>query len=69
MLNYQALYYFLEVSNAQSFTLAAENLHMTRSALSTAIKNLEKDLGFPLFHRSHDGVTLTQQGEIVLHLA
>jgi len=69
MLNYQALYYFLEVSAAQSFTLAAENLNMTRPALSTAIKNLEKELGFPLLHRNHDGVTLTQQGEIVVHLA
>lgn len=69
MLNYQALYYLIEVSSAQSFTLAAENLHMTRPALSTAIKNLEKDLGFPLLTRSHEGVTLTPQGEAVIELA
>ncbi len=69
MLNYAALYYLLEVSSAQSFTLAAEKLHMTRPALSTAIKNLEKDLGFLLLNRNHDGVTLTRQGEIVVQLA
>ena len=69
MLNYQALYYLLAVSAAQSFTLAAENLNMTRPALSTAIKNLEKELGFPVLNRNHDGVTLTPQGEIVVHLA
>ena len=69
MLNYQALYYLLEVSAAQSFTLAAEKLHMTRPALSTAIKNLEKELGFLLLNRNHDGVTLTKQGESVVQLA
>ena len=69
MLNYQALYYLLEVSDAQSFTLAAEKLHMTRPALSTAIKNLEQELGFLLLHRSHEGVTLTPQGEAVVALA
>lgn len=69
MLNYQALYYLLEVSSAQSFTLAAEKLHMTRPALSTAIKNLEKDLDMVLLNRSHDGVSLTPYGEIVVQLA
>ena len=69
MLNYQALYYLLEVSAARSFSLAAEKLHMTRPALSTSIKNLEKELGFPLLNRSHEGVTLTPQGEAVVILA
>lgn len=69
MLNYQALYYLLEVSAAQSFSLAAEKLHMTRPALSTSIKNLEKELGFLLLNRSHEGVTLTPQGEAVVILA
>ncbi len=69
MLNYQALYYLLEVSSARSFTLAAEKLHMTRPALSTAIKNLEKDLGFLLLNRSHEGVSLTPKGEAVVVLA
>ena len=69
MLNYQALYYLLEVSAAQSFSLAADKLHMSRPALSTSIKNLEKELGFPLLNRSHEGVTLTPQGEAVVTLA
>lgn len=69
MLNYQSLYYLLEVSAAQSFSLAAEKLHMTRPALSTSIKNLEKELGFLLLNRSHEGVTLTPQGEAVVTLA
>ncbi len=62
MLNYHALYYLIEIGQAGSFTLAAEKLHITRPALSTAIKNLENDLGFSLLNRRQDGVTLTEQG-------
>ena len=69
MLNYNAFYYFLELCSAGSFTLAAENLHLTRSALSMSIKNLELELGFPLFIRSHDGVSLTPEGKQVEHYA
>ena len=69
MLNYHALYYLIEIAHAQSFSLAAENLHVTRPALSTAIKNLERDLGFSLLNRNPDGVSLTSQGEKVVSLA
>ena len=69
MLNYHALYYLIEIVQAGSFTLAAEKLHITRPALSTAIKNLENDLGFSLLNRRQDGVTLTEQGKLVVQLA
>lgn len=69
MLNYTALYYFLELCSARSFTLAAEKLHMTRSNLSISIKKLEEELGFSLFYRTHNGVTLTEKGEKVAEYA
>ena len=46
-----------------SFTRAAEELAMTQAAVSFAIRNLERDLGVPLFTRRHRSITLTEAGE------
>jgi len=43
----------------QSFTLAAEELHVTSGAISRQIRTLEDHLGFTLFRRSHREVRLT----------
>ena len=45
-----------------SFTLAAEELHLTQSAVSRQIKELEAGLGFILFRRNGRRVTLTDAG-------
>lgn len=42
-----------------SFTEAAQELHMTQSAVSQQIKSLESALGRPLFHRRARGLELT----------
>lgn len=49
-----------------NFTLAAQELGSTQSAVSQQIRRLEGDLGTPLFHRAHRGVTLTSAGETLL---
>jgi len=46
-----------------SFTRAAEELAMTQAAVSFAIRNLERDLGVPLFTRRHRSIELTEAGE------
>ena len=46
-----------------NFTLAAEELHVTRVAISRQIRTLEQDLGLPLFIRRHRGVALTPDGQ------
>lgn len=46
-----------------SFALAAEELHLTASAISHQVRALESHLGRPLFERRHRGVTLTAEGE------
>src|SRR3546814_3825126 len=46
-----------------SFTRAAAELHVTQGAVSQQIKQLEASLGFPLFHRSPRGLSLTDKGE------
>jgi DNA-binding transcriptional LysR family regulator len=45
-----------------SFTLAAEELFLTQSALSRQVKALEDALGIPLFERRHRALALTRSG-------
>ena len=47
----------------KSFTAASKELGMTQAAVSYAIRNLEAELGVPLFTRSHRQVTLTGVGQ------
>lgn len=53
---------FSEVAATGSFTQAALKLNNSQSAVSQAIKNLEKELGTTLFTRNHDGLVLTSDG-------
>src|SRR3954447_17233912 len=46
-----------------SFTKAGEELHLTQSALSRQIKDLEDQLGVPLFQRRHRALALTEAGQ------
>jgi LysR family transcriptional regulator, glycine cleavage system transcriptional activator len=48
-----------------SFTLAAEELSITPTAISHRIRELESELGLRLFRRGHRSVMLTQEGERV----
>jgi len=45
-----------------SFTRAGEELHLTQSAVSRQIKELEEQLGAPLFERRHRALALTEAG-------
>lgn len=54
---------FLAVIETGSFRAASEKLNKAQSAVSTAIKNLEDELGILLFDRSKYRPTLTSQGE------
>ena len=49
-----------------SFTKAAEELHVTHSAISHQIKALEEWLGIPLFKRVNRGLLLTESGQAYL---
>ncbi|WII73200.1 LysR family transcriptional regulator [Bdellovibrio sp. 22V] len=51
---------FLAVSRNLNFTKAAAELHVTQSALSQRILNLEKELGTTLFIRDRGGIKLTE---------
>jgi DNA-binding transcriptional LysR family regulator len=60
---------FLEVHRMHSFTRAAENLCLTPSAVSARVRQLESELGRPLFKRSSQQVQLTPAGERMLRHA
>ena len=57
---------FIRVAEAGSFNKAAEELHLTSTALIKQINLLESDLGLRLFDRTHRGLTLTKAGESLL---
>jgi LysR family transcriptional regulator, flagellar master operon regulator len=54
---------FLEVMAQGSFVAAAQRLHLTQTAVSARVKNLEDQLGVSLFHRLKAGTVLTPAGE------
>jgi DNA-binding transcriptional LysR family regulator len=54
---------FVAVAEARSFTLAAERLVMTKSAVSQQVSALERELGVQLLQRSTRHVVATQAGE------
>lgn len=54
---------FVEVAREKSITKAANNLEFAQSNVTSRIKQLEKSLGFSLFHRVPKGVILSKEGE------
>lgn len=60
---------FEAAARTLSFTKAAEELHLTQSAVSRQIKQLEDRIGVPLFERQHRALALTDDGEKLLRTA
>lgn len=68
-LNYHHLRYFHAIAHERSLTRAAERLHVSPSALSIQLKQLEQRLGQPLFERRGRQLALTEAGHIALEHA
>lgn len=64
-MNLRQLSYFLKMADLQGFTQAANALYISQPALSKQIRQLEEELGTPLFIRSDRGVKLTEAGELL----
>ncbi|MDO8189192.1 LysR family transcriptional regulator [Conexibacter sp. JD483] len=60
------LRYFSAVARHGTFTRAAEELHVTQSALSQQVKRLEEQLGVELLQRTAGGATVTSAGADLL---
>lgn len=60
---------FYEVAKESNISHAAKNLNYVQSGVTMRMKQLESELGVPLFYRNGKGVTLTSNGEILLAYA
>ena len=69
ILDSRKLLAFTTLAKVSSFTLAARELSLTQSAVSHAIKALERDLDCRLFDRVGRRVTLTVAGQHLLEHA
>lgn len=58
----QQLRYVITISETGSLNKAAELLYVAQPSLTGAVKELEKELGITIFHRSGRGVSLTNEG-------
>jgi DNA-binding transcriptional LysR family regulator len=65
MIDLRTLHVFLAVGDCGSFTLAAERLGRSQSAVSQAIRQLEEDLGVVLIDRVKRPMLLTAAGSIL----
>lgn len=68
-LNYHHLRYFWMIANENNLTRAAEKLHVSQSALSIQLRQLEESLGQKLFEREGKRLQLTEAGHIALEYA
>lgn len=65
----QQLFYAISIANNKSMNKAAEELFVTQPSLSSAMKELEEEIGIELFLRSNRGVIITPEGEEFLAYA
>ena len=65
----QQLQYAVTVASAGTITEAAERLYITQPSLTTAIRELEKEMNLTIFIRSNRGVAVSKEGEVFLGYA
>lgn len=70
MVNLELYRVFCEVAACGSFSQAAQRLYITQSAVSQTVRQLETQLGRPLFVRGRRGAALTAEGRMLYqHIA
>ncbi|WP_397538328.1 LysR family transcriptional regulator [Rummeliibacillus pycnus] len=68
-MNLEQMEYIKEIIHTKSISIAAQNLHVSQSAISQSIALLEKELGIRLFKRSRFGTTPTEEAQTIIHKA
>lgn len=62
----EQFYYIVTVAKHGTFSKAAEKLHISQSAISQSVKKLENYLDIEIFKRTNQGVTLTDEGDLLV---
>ena len=65
----QQIFYAIEIANTGSMTKAAENLYISQPSLTSAVRELENEIGIQIFLRNRKGVTVTNDGKEFLSRA
>lgn len=65
----QQLRYAICIANQKSMNKAAAELFITQPSLSSTIRDLEEEIGLPIFIRSNRGIVITSEGEEFLGYA
>jgi DNA-binding transcriptional LysR family regulator len=60
---------FLAIAEAKTFTAGARRVNVTQAAISMQIRQLEEEVGLPLFTRTPRRVIMTEAGEYLLERA
>lgn len=68
-MTFQQLTYVVEISKCGSINKAAHKLFLSQSGISTAVRELEEELGIRFFDRSNRGVEFTPEGREFLSYA
>ncbi|GIP59276.1 LysR family transcriptional regulator [Paenibacillus woosongensis] len=68
-MNFEQMEYIKAIVHAKSISVAAEQLHVSQSAVSQSIAALEQELGLRLFQRSRLGTTPTEEGRSIINKA
>lgn len=63
------LQYFLAIASCESMSKAAEILHISQPALSSALRNLEKEIGQKLFDRVGKKLVINENGRYLAEQA
>ena len=69
MISFKQLHYALAIEKTLHFKKASEACNVSQSALSTAINELEKQLGTTIFERNNKQVLVTNNGQKILDKA
>ena len=68
-MNLNSFLYVAEIERCGSINRAAQNLYTSQSNLSTALKSLEDELGYPIFKRTSNGSVPTPEGYLFIQSA
>lgn len=68
-MNTKTLEYFISAAEEGSISRAAERCYISQPALSQHIRQIEAEMGVPMFERTAAGIQLTKYGKLYLNNA